>query len=173
MFRATRIIAVAASVLAATALVALPAQAARPAGKTSTLTFPVTFTSAGTTLGSVPGGHTYGWNDLQGTTKWGNQAAKVQFLGVVNYTNGSGPFGGFITVTRADGTQLAFSADGMAITPINEAGTADAQFSGTVTVIGGSGAYQGSTGFGTMKGARKASLGGKVQLTFTLQVTRK
>ena len=147
---------------------AAPAQA-----KTTTknLTFAVDLTSSGTVLETLPGDITYGWNDLRGPTRWGKQDASMRFLGSVDYVSGTGPFGGLITVTRADGTRLGLSVSGWATSPSEDAGTANAKFHGTVTVIGGSGPYAGATGVGTMKGFRKAALGSPVTLTFSLTVS--
>ena len=60
--------------LAATALVALAGLAGSPAqaAKSKVLVFDVDLTSAGTTLVTLPGDVTYGWNDLQGPTRWGS-----------------------------------------------------------------------------------------------------
>ncbi|MGI9197333.1 MAG: hypothetical protein ACR2KE_07705 [Candidatus Nanopelagicales bacterium] len=157
------------AVLGIAALVA-PGAAQAKAPPTKNLTFTARFTSLGTTLTTLPGGHTYGWNHLTGPTTWGKKKATMDFLGSVNYVDGTGPFGGLITVTRSDGTQLGFSVSGWATTPSNETGTADATFAGTVIVIGGTGPYEGATGTGTMSGFRKAALGSPVELTFSLTV---
>ena len=160
--------------LAAIALVALvgltgaPAQAAT----SKTLNFDVDLTSAGTTLETLPGGVTYGWNDLRGPTRWGKASAEMRFLASVDYVNGSGPFFGFVTITRADGVKLALSVSGWATAP-PEQGTANATFRGTVTVIGGSGPYAGATGTGVMSGYRKAALGSPVELAFAVTVQKK
>lgn len=161
--------------LAATALVALAGLTGAPAqaAKSKTLVFDVDLTSAGTTLETLPGDVTYGWNDLQGPTRWGKSAAQMRFLGSVDYVNGTGPFGGFVTVTRADGVKLAFSVSGWATTPSDEKGTADATFRGTLTVIGGTGPYAKATGTGTMQGFRKAALGSPVELSFSVVVQKR
>ncbi len=138
---------------------------------TRTLTFTSTVTSVDTELNELPGDIVYGWNELRGTTRWGNRSARLRFLGEVNYVDGSGPFGGFVTVTHRNGTQLAWRVTGTAVSPPGP-GTKDAIFTGTVRVIGGSGRYTGATGVGTMTGSRTASLGGAVTLTFTVTVTR-
>lgn len=138
---------------------------------TRTLIFTSTVTSVDTELNELPGDIVYGWNDLQGKTRWGNQSARLRFLGEVDYVDGSGPFGGFVTVTQRKGTQLAWRVTGRAVSPPGP-GTRDATFTGTVRVIGGSGRFTGATGSGTMTGSRNASLGGTVTLTFTVTVTR-
>jgi len=159
-----------ATALAATALIgAAPAQAA---SATKNLTFDVDLTSSGTVLETLPGDITYGWNDLSGPTRWGKQAASMRFLGSVDYVSGTGPFGGLVTITRADGTKIGLSVSGWATSPSDQAGTANATFRGTVTIIGGTGPYAGATGTGTMKGYRKSALGSPVELTFALTVSR-
>lgn len=151
-------------------LAVTPAQAKT---ETKTLVFAVDLTSQGTTLTTLPGDITYGWNDLRGPTKWGSKNAQMRFQGSVDYVSGSGPFGGFVTITRSNGTQLALSVNGWATAPSDQAGTANATFAGTVRVIGGSGPYEGATGSGTMSGYRKSVLGSPVQLTFSVTVERR
>lgn len=160
--------------LAATALVALAGLAGAPAqaAKSKTLVFDVDLTSAGTTLETLPGDVTYGWNDLNGPTRWGKSSAQLRFLGNVDYVSGTGPFGGFVTVTRADGVKIAFSVSGWSTSP-ETSGTANASFRGTLTVIGGTGPYARATGTGTMQGYRKAALGSPVELTFSVTVQQR
>ena len=161
--------------LAASALVALASLPGAPAqaSKTRTLVFDVDLVSAGTTLESLPGGVTYGWNDLQGPTRWGKSAARMRFLGSVDYVNGTGPFGGFVTITRSDGVQIALAVNGWSTSPQDREGTANAKFRGTLTVIGGTGPYAKATGTGTMSGFRKAALGSPVELTFSVTVQKR
>ena len=155
--------------LVVTALIgASPAQSATTS---KDLTFKAQLMSAGTVLETLPGDITYGWNDLRGPTRWGKQDATLRFLASVNYVSGTGPFGGPVTITRADGTKLALSVNAWATTPSGQSGTANATFRGTVTIIGGSGAYAGATGTGTLKGYRKAALGSPARFTFALTVT--
>ena len=160
--------------LAATALVALTGLAGSPAqaAKSKVLVFDVDLTSAGTTLETLPGDVTYGWNDLQGPTRWGKSSAQMRFLGNVDYVSGTGPFGGFVTVTRADGVKIAFSVSGWSTSP-ETSGTANAKFRGTLTVIGGTGPYAKATGTGTMEGYRKSALGSPVELTFSVVVQQR
>ena len=160
--------------LAATALVALAGLAGSPAqaAKSKVLVFDVDLTSAGTTLETLPGDVTYGWNDLQGPTRWGKSSAQMRVLGNVDYVSGTGPFGGFVTVTRADGVKIAFSVSGWSTSP-ETSGTANAKFRGTLTVIGGTGPYAKATGTGTMEGYRKSALGSPVELTFSVVVQQR
>ncbi len=160
--------------LTAAALVGLAGLAGAPAqaAKSKVLVFDVDLTSSGTTLETLPGDVTYGWNDLKGTTRWGKSSAQMRFLGSVDYVSGTGPFGGFVTVTRADGVTLALSVSGWATSP-ETSGTANASFRGTVTVIGGTGPYAKATGKGTMAGYRKAALGSPVELTFSVVVQKR
>ena len=83
-------IALLASLIAGSTITGAPASAAR-AKKPVTLTFSTTLSSSVATLESLPGGHTYGWNNLNGPTTWGNQDATITFLGDVDYMNGSVP----------------------------------------------------------------------------------
>lgn len=137
-------------------------------GRATTLTFRMTVSSRGTELTTLPGGHVYGSNRLVGTTTWAGRKARAVFLALVDYTDGSGPFTGQLTITRSDGTRLGLSVDGASVAVPR--GTT--RFSGSVAVIGGSGGYAGATGAGTLTGARQAALGGAVALTVTVTVLR-
>lgn len=170
--RTTRLrplLAVLAAVGLALVAAAAPAQAAT---RSERIELRMEFRSAGMTLEQLPGGITYGWNDLRAGTRWAGQDATVRFLGDVEYVDGSGPFNGYLTVTRADGAVLGLRVQGSALSLASGASTADARFSGNVTVIGGDGAYRGARGIGTMTGSRQAALGSPVGLTVRLTVTR-
>lgn len=88
---------------------------ARGADAVVTIKFTVIYTSIATTLHTLPDGHVYGWNHYAGTTQWAGQETGVDFLGAVNYVNGTGRFEGFVTLTRADGVILAFRVEGNAL----------------------------------------------------------
>ena len=159
------------SLLAVIGLVAAGLVATSPAqaAQTKHLKFTLTVTSTNTTLHTMPGDVTYGWNRLVGKTTWGKRAARVEYLGQVSYVDGSGPFGGFVTITRAGGTSIGFMVTGLAMSPPT-AGTDQTRFRGTIEVLGGTGGYEGATGIGIMTGYRKAALGSPVTLTFDLDV---
>lgn len=171
-----RVIALALAILSlgAAHIVASPmSHADQPrATTTQSLEFPVRLTSAGSSLTELPGGVTYGWNDLRGPTTWGARSASLRFQGSVDYVDGTGPFGGFVTVTRSDGTALALTVTGYAIASAK--GTPSrTKFRGTVAVIGGSGPYAGARGTGTVSGFRKSALGSPAKLAFAVTVERR
>ena len=146
-------------------LVSAPAQAAPAAQEVVLVT---TLTSSGTNLTTI-GNVTYGWNDLKGVASWGNDPASVRLQGDVGYKNGSGPFNGYFTITRADGAQLAFHVDGQALAYAVPTGT-KTNFRGVLSYLQGSGAYSNAQSTGTMVGSRNAALGSPVRMTlrFTL-----
>lgn len=146
-----------------------PAQAAPP--DYSMVQLKTTLLSAGTTLETMPNGLTYGWNDLRGETRWGRQPAQVRFLGDVQYVNGSGPFNGYVTITRADGSRLALRINGHSLAVPLETGTRT-HFTGDISIMGGSGRFAQATGIGSMTGVRKAALGSPVEMTFALSILK-
>ena len=164
-----RLVALLATVAASSALLMSGLAPAQAAARSERIELRANFTSSGTTLQTLPGGITYGWNHLVAGTTWAGQDATVDFLGDVEYVNGTGPFNGYITVTRADGAKLGLRVAGSALS-LATTGTADARFSGNVTVIGGAGAYAGASGIGTMTGSRQAALGSPVQMRIVITV---
>jgi hypothetical protein len=145
---------------------------ASAASSVTSLTFTTTMTSIETNLQTLPGGHTYGWNHFTGTTTWGNQSATIVFLGDVDYVNGSGPFGGYVTVTRADGTKLAFTTKGNALAEDKATDGIAARFASSLEVIGGTNAYARATGIGTMTGTRASEIGSPAKFVFKLSVRK-
>ena len=157
------------AVFAALLMALIASAPAQAKASTERIAFSAGFTSQNTSLTELPGGHKYGWNDLTAAATINGQAATIRFQGAVDYTNGSGPFDGFITITFADDTQLAIVADGDAL--LTDSGTTD--FTGRINTIGGTGKYQGVKGIGTMRGSRSGELGAPVSLTFRLTLNLK
>jgi len=141
---------------------------ASAAPKGEKIVFLTEFVSEETTLNTLPGGYTYGWNYLTSATKIDGKPGKVEFLGVVNYTDGSGPFGGFVTVTLDNGSILGLAVDGQGLSLAKGGGTADARFGGSITVISGSGDFKKAQGIGTMTGSRASTLGSPVAMKFNV-----
>ena len=113
---------------------------------------------------------TYGWNRLTGTSTLSGQPVSIEMLATVEYTLGNGPFSGVVTFTFADGSTLGVSMVGTTIAQPN--GT-DASFASTLGVLGGTGRYVNSTGYGFFNGTRSAALGTDVGAVFTLQLRPK
>ena len=110
----------------------------------------------------------YGWNDLQGTAEVGGQTIGVQLLGNVEYVDGGGPFGGFVTLTFPDGALLALRV--VDATAIAKTDTSDARFEGLVRVIGGTGRFLEASGRGVLSGRRNDELGGVVEMKYVVRV---
>lgn len=146
-------------------VVATPAQAVPAAQEVVLVT---TLTSAGTSLNTI-GNVKYGWNDLKGVANWGKESVSIRLQGDVAYKNDNGPFNGYFTITKADGTQLAFHVDGQALS-IPVAQGSRTNFRGVMNFLQGSGAYSNAQSTGTMVGAREAAIGSPVKMTlrFTL-----
>jgi hypothetical protein len=110
---------------------------------------------------------TYGWNRLTGTSTLNGQPVSIEMLATVDYTKGNGPFSGVVTFSFADGSTLGVSMVGSTTAQPN--GT-DAAFASTLGVIGGTGQYVSTAGYGTFTGTRSAALGTDVGAVFTLQL---
>ena len=137
-----------------------------------TVKLETTLSSQSRTLYQVGPGNesTYGWNRLTGTSTLNGQPVSIEMLATVDYTKGNGPFSGVVTFTFADGSTLGVSMVGSTTAQPN--GT-DASFASTLGVIGGTGQYVNTTGYGTFTGTRSAALGTDVGAVFTLQLRPK
>ena len=71
------------------------------------------------------------------------------FTAVTDYTNGAGPFSVYQNLTLNDGSAVWYKTDGTA-----KMDGAITLFTGTLTVLGGKGRFQGAKGDGTVVGAR-------------------
>ncbi len=150
------------------ALVA-PAAAAHGDDEVQTSEITVTLTSSQTVLEQVGRGGevTYGWNELQGEAATDSGDVSVTLLGNVQYTNGSGPFFGFLTLKFASQSTL-----GLRIVK----GTAEKQSDGStdlkakLKVIDGTAAMTGAKGGGSFTGGRSADLGSPIEITITLKL---
>ena len=116
----------------------------------------------------LTGGYTYGGNFLTSATKIDGKRGKIEFLGVVNYKDGSGPFGGFVTVTLDNGSILGLAVDDQGLSLAKGLGTTDARFGGSIIVNSGTGNFKKAQGIGTMTGSRASTLGSPVAMKFNL-----
>ncbi len=168
--RMTRTVATAFLVVSLTAAIGVgPAAASVPGkGPVQTTKFTVTLTSQQTVLEKLGAGGeiTYGWNELVGTATSDSGDIGVTLLGNVNYTNGSGPFFGFMTLKFASLATVGLRLEGRA--------TKDASgvtnLRSKMRVIGGSAALIGAKGTGSFTGSRRDELGGAIVLQVTIRI---
>ena len=133
---------------------------------TTTIQLSAPLTSASKNLHSVGTATQYGWNQLVGTSTNSGETVGVEMLGNVAYTNGAGPFFGFVTYSWPDGSTIGVRMNGSA-TPGNDGTTS---FSSPLTVLGGTGRYATAKGTGSFTGTRSGVLGSPVESRFTLHV---
>lgn len=144
-------------------------------GSTTTLgvganaeTVKVTMSSKANTLYEIgaDGSQTYGQNILVGEAKVLGESAQVEILGNVDYTKGSGPFFGFLSVRWSDGSSVAFRMDGQA-----KRGTdGSSALRAALRHIGGSGRYVDSNAAAKFTGSRAAAVGSPITIELTLDV---
>lgn len=109
----------------------------------------------------------YGTNVLTGVTTINDRSVRVRMLGTVDYTDGSGPIGGFLQLTWSDGTTLGMRQQG---TAAFDADTKKTAFDATLEVINGSGKAGATTGSGTWTGTRASTLGSSVKIKVKLNL---
>src|SRR5262245_10243951 len=86
----------------------------------------------------------------------------------LEYTDGSGPFTGFVSLLWPNGDAVACRYQGVVVR--DEAG--DSRWDSILHVIDGSGSLIGATGGGTLSGFRSAALGGSVEYAVDLTIHR-
>ena len=136
-------------------------------GPVMTLQLKAPLSSASKNLHSVGTATQYGWNQLVGTSTNYGESIGVEILGNVAYTNGAGPFFGFVTYTWPDGSTIGVRMSGRAVPGAH--GTTS--FSAPLNVLGGTGRYGAVKGTGLFTGSRSGVVGSPVESTFTLHIT--
>jgi hypothetical protein len=86
----------------------------------------------------------------------------------LEYTDGSGPFTGFLSLLWPNGDAVACRYEGVVVR--DDAG--DSRWNSILHVIDGSGSLTGATGSGTVSGFRSAALGSSVEYTVDLTIHR-
>lgn len=109
----------------------------------------------------------YGTTTLQGASLVRGEEVLVRRDSVVEYTAGTGPIGGFLTVTWKDGSRLSMRVSGSAL---SDASGAD--FAASLVVFSAAGRWKGYQGQGVMRGSRSGSLGSVVTYTYRLTLSR-
>jgi hypothetical protein len=106
----------------------------------------------------------FGWNLLTGPATLFGEPVEVRLQGSVEYTDGNGPFDGFLRIVAPDGSQLAFYMDGQAT-----AGT-PTLLPARLEFIGASGRYAAMVAAGQFQGTREAAVGAPVVATIELTI---
>jgi hypothetical protein len=143
--------------------------AAAQGTKPTTIRFTVALTSEQTILEQVGrgGNQTYGWNELTGSASTPSGNVDVQLLGNVQYTKGSGPFFGFLTLKFASLSTLGLRIVEGRATVRSDGSTA---LDSKLKVIGGNAAMTGAKGAGSFTGERSAELGSAIEIKVTVRV---
>ena len=155
--------------LLGTSAFALAAGGARAQSDVQKSTITVQLTSSQTVLEEVGRGGeiTYGWNQLEGEAASESGDVSVTMLGNVQYTDGQGPFFGFLTLEYASLSTLGLRiVTGEAATQPD--GSTD--FTAKLKVIDGTAAMTGATGGGSVTGSREAALGSPIEITIKLRL---
>lgn len=159
MTRIRTLVALAITCALALSLAASPAQAATRV----TLVFKAQLANVSNNT-STYGDLQYGTTTLQGASLVNGEEVLVRRDSVVEYTKGSGPIGGFLTVTWKDGSRLSMRVAGSALTD-----TSGTDFTASLEVFSAAGRWKGFQGHGVMRGSRSGALGTPV--TYTYRVT--
>lgn len=109
----------------------------------------------------------FGWNLLTGSATFLGEPVQVRLQGSVEYLDGTGPFGGFLRIVAADGSQVALVVNGQALA--SDTGTT---FDGRMEFLGASGQYADVVTAGRFVGSREAALGAPVEVSLQLLVER-
>lgn len=107
----------------------------------------------------------YGTLVFEGGGTFGEQDIETEIVAYINYVDGTGASGGFLTMTTTDGDSLVFS---LTTTATNE--NDRFRISGRFEVIAGSGRFADVTGGGTGIGVRNGPVGTDVEWTLTLDL---
>src|SRR5262245_23634126 len=110
----------------------------------------------------------FGVGRLASIVDIGGEQVTFEVLVSLDYTSGSGPFTGFVSLIWPNGDAVACRYEGVVVR--DAAG--DSQWNSIVHVIEGSGSLTGATGVGTVSGFRSVALGGSVEYTVDLTIHR-
>jgi hypothetical protein len=95
-------------------------------------------------------GHTMFLSRFSGLASFPDGAVgKVYLTSAADFTKGAGPFSVYHNLTLSDGSVLWFKVNAMA-----KPNGPDTDFTGTLTVLGGKGRFEGAKGDGYFTGAR-------------------
>jgi len=107
----------------------------------------------------------FGNINFSGSGTWDDDPVEIGLQAHVLFLDGTGPSGGYMDVTTADGDVLVLELTSRA-TRVDDGATVD----GTFRVVGGTGQFAGVSGGGLGSGVRNAALGAAVRWTVELQL---
>lgn len=148
------------------AFVVAVASPARAADTRVTFTFKAQLANVSNNT-STFGALQYGTTTLQGASLIKGDEVVVRRDSVVEYVDGTGPIGGFLTVTWQDGSRISMRVAG---TGIKAAQRTD--FTAALDVFSTAGRWKGYVGQGVMRGARDGALGSPVVYTYRVTLTK-
>lgn len=157
-----RLLATALASIVAVTLTAVPAHA----DPRTTLTFKAQLANVSNNT-STFGNLQYGTTTLEGASLVKGEEVVIRRDSVVEYTRGSGPIGGFLTVTWKDGSRISMRVNGSAL---SDASGAD--FTASLEVFSTAGRWSRYIGHGVMRGARPGPLGTAVTYTYRLTMSK-
>jgi hypothetical protein len=155
-------------VCAATAVAACGSDDSGPPTQTVTLDFVNTVVEGQRFVRSVEDSgqeFQYGTLVFNGPGTFDGQSVDTEVIGTVNYVDGAGPAGGYLTLTTPDGDVLAFDLELTATTTEDEV-----KLTGRFEVIAGTGRFEDVTGGGTATGTREVTVGSTVTWTAKLEL---
>ena len=109
---------------------------------------------------SNPDGRSFGLIRLTGKSTYDGGPVEITDIANVAYSNGSGPFNGFITLKDNFGSTLVLRWDG----GTRADATGGATVNGPLTVIAGTGRWTDATGNGVMTGSRSGAVGSPLKV---------
>ena len=109
---------------------------------------------------SNPDGRSFGLIRLTGKSTYDGGPVEITDVANVAYSNGSGPFNGFITLKDTFGSTLVMRFDG----GTKADGKGGATIDGPLTVIAGTGRWTGATGNGALVGVRGDVVGSPLKV---------
>jgi quercetin dioxygenase-like cupin family protein len=156
-----------AALVESTAALSTPVDAASTGTVVTTDRFELVVDSRDVTTVGPAGVRSYGTVVEHGTAIIDGETVRVDITVQVDYTEGSGPWTGILTITWPDGSRLGATIAGATLATTD----GGAQFGSTLGVIGGSGRYAAVTGgSGTYMGSRPGAIGAPLSVEVSLRL---
>lgn len=156
-----------AALIKSTAGLSTPIGAAATGTPLSTDRFELVVDSRDVSTAGATGNRSYGTVVEHGTATIDGETVRVDITVQVDYTDGSGPWTGILTITWPDGSKVGATMAGATLATTD----GGAQFGSTLGVIGGRGRYAAVTGgSGTYVGSRPGAIGAPLSVEVSLRL---